>query len=50
VLIVADHCTDDTAERRGAIGDPRIRFINLPERGVYPTEPIRPLVRARRRP
>jgi hypothetical protein len=40
ILIVGDHCTDDTAERLAAIGDPRIRFINLPERGVYPTEPF----------
>lgn len=36
ILIVGDHCTDDTAERVAAVGDPRIRFINLPERGRYP--------------
>lgn len=40
VLVVGDHCTDDTAERIAAIGDPRVRFVNLPERGVYPTEPF----------
>ena len=40
ILVVGDCCTDDTAERIAALGDPRIRFINLPERGVYPTEPF----------
>jgi glycosyltransferase involved in cell wall biosynthesis len=40
VLVVGDHCTDDTAERIRAIGDPRIRFVNLPERGKYPDEPF----------
>jgi len=40
VLVVGDHCTDDTAERIARIGDPRVRFVNLPERGGYPTEPF----------
>ena len=40
VLVVGDHCTDDTAERIAALGDPRIRFVNLPERGVYPELPF----------
>jgi glycosyltransferase involved in cell wall biosynthesis len=31
VIVVGDHCTDDTAEAVAAIGDPRIRFVNLPE-------------------
>lgn len=39
ILIVGDHCTDDTAERVRRIGDPRIRFVNLPERGRYPAQP-----------
>ena len=39
VLIVGDHCTDDTEERVRAVMDPRVRFVNLPERGVYPEEP-----------
>ena len=39
LLIVGDHCTDDTDARVRAIGDPRIRFVNLPERGRYPEEP-----------
>jgi len=38
ILIVGDHCTDDTEARLRAVGDPRIRFVNLPERGRYPTE------------
>ena len=40
ILVVGDHCTDDTGERIAALGDPRIRFVNLPERGVYPAEPF----------
>lgn len=31
VLVVGDHCTDDTEVVVSAIGDPRIRFVNLPE-------------------
>ncbi len=37
-LVVGDACTDDTAERVAAIGDPRIRFWNLPVRGPYPED------------
>jgi hypothetical protein len=32
MLVIGDGCTDDTGERLAALGDPRIRFINLPER------------------
>jgi len=39
ILVVGDHCTDDTAERLARIRDPRLRFINLPERGRYPERP-----------
>lgn len=35
-IVVGDHTEDDTAERIAAIGDPRIRFLNLPYRGPYP--------------
>ena len=39
-VVVGDACTDDTAERIAALGDPRIRFINLKERGAYPEDPL----------
>ena len=31
VIVVGDGCTDDTGRAIRAIGDPRVRFINLPE-------------------
>lgn len=40
-IVVGDALTDDTAERIAALGDPRIRFINLPYRGPYPEDPKR---------
>ena len=39
VVIVGDGCTDDTADRIEALGDPRIRFVNLPFRTAYPDSP-----------
>lgn len=39
IVVVGDCCTDDTAERMALITDDRIEFINLKERGDYPTEP-----------
>lgn len=37
LVIVGDHCTDNTAELISKIKDPRIRFYNLPNRGYrYP--------------
>lgn len=38
IIVVGDCCTDDTAELLAEIDDPRLRFINLEERGSYPTE------------
>jgi glycosyltransferase involved in cell wall biosynthesis len=40
VVLVGDCCTDDTAERVAALGDPRIRFHNLAQRGSYPADPL----------
>lgn len=39
-VVVGDGCTDDTAERVAAIGDPRIRFRNLPVHGPYPEDRV----------
>jgi hypothetical protein len=36
IIVVGDHCTDDTAERIAGLGDSRIVFVNLPRRGPYP--------------
>lgn len=37
LIIVGDHCTDNTAELVAQITDPRIRFYNIPTRGYrYP--------------
>jgi glycosyltransferase involved in cell wall biosynthesis len=38
-VVVGDHCTDDTDQRIKALGDERIRFLNLPYWGPYPDEP-----------
>lgn len=40
VVVVGDGCTDDTAARLLALGDERVRFVNLPERGRYPEDPL----------
>lgn len=39
VVVVGDACTDDTANRVARIDDPRLRFVNLPQRGRYPANP-----------
>ena len=39
VVIVGDACTDATEARLLDVGDPRIRFHNLPVRGRYPDDP-----------
>ncbi len=38
VVVVGDACTDDTEARIRAVGDPRVRFENLAERGRYPKD------------
>lgn len=40
VVIVGDHCVDDTEERMKKIKDKRVRFYNLPYRGLYPQDPV----------
>jgi len=39
ILVVGDHCTDDTEERLRRIGDPRLRWYNLPEPSKLPRNP-----------
>jgi hypothetical protein len=41
LIVVGDCCTDDTEELVSQIKDPRLKFHNLPERGRYPSDPIR---------
>ncbi len=38
IIVVGDHCTDNTEERIARFGDPRILFLNLPRRGPYPRD------------
>ena len=35
IIIVGDHCTDETAALMAKVTDPRVRFLNLPKRPVY---------------
>jgi cellulose synthase/poly-beta-1,6-N-acetylglucosamine synthase-like glycosyltransferase len=39
ILVVGDHCTDGTHCAIEALGDSRVVFVNLPERGRYPADP-----------
>lgn len=41
IIVVGDGCTDDTGDRIQRLNDPRIRYINLPERSKYPEDPQR---------
>lgn len=38
LIVVGDHCTDDTAQRVMKIDDNRVKFVNLPTRGRYPKQ------------
>ncbi len=40
LVIVGDCCQDATAERVARLDDPRVKFVNLPERGRYPDDPM----------
>jgi glycosyltransferase involved in cell wall biosynthesis len=35
ILVVGDHAVPETAEALAAVGDPRIRYFNLPQRARY---------------
>jgi hypothetical protein len=39
ILVVGDACDEATADAVLSVQDPRVRFVNLPRRGVYPTNP-----------
>lgn len=39
VIVVGDHCTDNTEKLIKQINDKRVRFFNLPKRGNYPAKP-----------
>lgn len=36
IIVIGDHCTDQTESLIKKINDKRLQFINLPERGIYP--------------
>ena len=33
LIVIGDHCTDDTESRISKVKDPRVRFYNIPKRG-----------------
>jgi glycosyltransferase involved in cell wall biosynthesis len=39
IIVVGDHCIDNTKELLAEISDPRLRFYDLPKRGSYPKDP-----------
>ena len=39
ILVVGDNCDPETEKAVLSVTDPRLRFINLPARGIYPTDP-----------
>ncbi|HEX2084200.1 MAG TPA: glycosyltransferase family 2 protein [Solirubrobacteraceae bacterium] len=41
VIVVGDGAPDEAREAVEAVGDPRVRFHNLPMRGPYPDDPTR---------
>jgi glycosyltransferase involved in cell wall biosynthesis len=41
LIVVGDGCTDHTTARMAEVADPRVTFVNLPERGAYPEDPER---------
>jgi glycosyltransferase involved in cell wall biosynthesis len=41
ILVVGDHCDEATERAVSGVKDERLRFVNLPVRGSYPTDPTR---------
>lgn len=41
LIVVGDHCDDETGEAVAKIKDPRLTYINLPQRTKYPEDPER---------
>lgn len=39
VIIVGDGCGEETARRARSVADPRVSFVNMPHRGIYPSDP-----------
>ena len=39
IIVIGDSCTDETEDVIRAFNDPRIYFENLPQHGMYPTDP-----------
>lgn len=39
LIVVGDAAASDTVEAVSRVEDPRLRFVNLPERGRYPSDP-----------
>jgi glycosyltransferase involved in cell wall biosynthesis len=37
ILVIGDNCDEDTARAVESVDDARVRFINLPTRGMYPS-------------
>ena len=40
ILVIGDHCDEPTERAVRSVNDPRLRFINLAARGLYPTDPV----------
>lgn len=40
IVVVGDHCTEETVKAVSEIDDERLIFHNLPERGKYPEDPV----------
>lgn len=41
VVVVGDHCDEETERAVRSVSDPRVRFENLSRRGDYPSDPAR---------